>query len=99
MKKFLNVATLVAIGVLLFFVGAIIHEKNVLAYEYARSEMKILVWICLGIAVVYPLVADNITIVRNENLNTFLVVVIWGLMIALAFLFAGYLESFGNPYL
>jgi len=102
MKKFLNVATIVALGVLLFVIALLAHGENVFAWEWHHASLisQILSGLCFVGAVAYPLFAYDLTISKNENLNNLLLVLIWGALLALGFLFAGYWSTeFNNPYL
>ncbi len=99
-KKYVPVVSLISVGLGILFVSLIATGKNVFAYEYEHSAGKIGVWVCLALSAVYPFFAHRFTFSKNENGNVFIAVLVWGLLVFLSFMFAGYISTeFNNPYL
>jgi uncharacterized membrane protein YeaQ/YmgE (transglycosylase-associated protein family) len=102
MKKYFNVGSIISLVLLLAVIALIANGENALAFEWEQTGivMKVISGVCFVGAVVYPLFAEKLTLSKNENLNTFLLVLIWGALMVLGFLFAGYWSTeFNNPYL
>jgi hypothetical protein len=99
-KKYVPVVSLISVGLGILFVSLIANGKNVFAYEYEQSAGKIGVWVCLALSAVYPLIAPRLNFTKNDNGNVAIAVLIWGALVFLSFMFAGYISTeFNNPYL
>jgi hypothetical protein len=101
MKKFLNVASFISIGVIVVFAALIVHGKNVVGYDYRQSSlfMNVLAWVLLVASVIYPALTSKFDVSQNENRDMMIKIVIWGVLMVAGILCLGYLHpNVSNPY-